>query len=237
MARVRRRQAGAQGGILGQPGRRQRRQAGQVVVPPRTRRLRQQRGRQQQRERGHRDQAGEAAAQAVERPRQPLQHGAAGDVAAAGRQQGRQQPAGHGGGGDQAGDGEHGELGQPFRTRGEQGQVGQHRAGHAQAQRRPDRAGRRRRGLAGVAVAEQVHRIVLGDADQGEGERQGDAMDLAEQQAEGDQADRRGAGQRQRRRQHESGRPVGDEQQQHRAGTGQGAQQAGLGAHRRAHAR
>ncbi len=175
-------------------GRRHGREARQVVLPERARRP------PGDRDRGGGEEVIRGATQA--RPaREPLpQFGQAqgvGSVARRGVDQARQQEARGQRGHAEASDGEHGQLLQAVDARNQEGEVGDAGRCHAGAQRRPQRARARPGRQAGALVREQVDRIVLGDADQGEAEGDGDAVHAIEEERDRGQSRQATARQRQ----------------------------------------
>ncbi len=134
-----------------------------------------------------------------------------GEVARRRVDQRRQQETRGQRGGAQAGDGEHRQLLQAVDAGEQEGHVGDAGRDHAGGQRRPQRARVVPRRHAGALVAEEVDRIVLHHADQGEAEGDGDAVHAVEQQRHRAQPGQPAAGQRQRAQQRHAsscGRPA-----------------------------
>ena len=129
----------------------------------------------------------------------------------------------------QAGDGESrhredGQLRESAHAREQEGEVGDAGAGDTGGERRPQGARIVPRVEAAVLVTEEVHRVVLRDADEGEPECERDAVHRAEGGADGGEAGEAGARERQQAEHQHGHAAIGDQQQQHHAERGEPAE-------------
>ncbi len=164
-----------------------------------------------------RDAQPERPGQAGDGVPEPSQQRRVGGVAAAFWQERRQQESCRESGHGQARDREHGELRQPADAREQESKICDTGARHTSREGGPQRAHAGPGIETTMLVTEQVYRIVLRDADQGEPEGERDAVHLAEDRADRREAGHPGAQQRQQAQQENGNAAIGHEQQDHDA--------------------